>query len=149
MDPESRRLSERAGTVDTDTNSVAAQMAAAGTAVAAVAARDVPFARHAVADRQAANLGAHLNDAAAIFVADGHRDRDGLLGPGVPLVNVHVGAADRGLGDLDQHIVRADLGLRYIVQPDAGGCFFLYKCLQEMTPSSLPTVVNASSARSS
>src|SRR5882757_1033693 len=97
---------------------------------------------------------------------DSHGYGDRLLRPRIPLVDVHVGTADRRLGDLDQYIVRADPGLRYVVQPDAGSCLFLYQCLHLpitlftacgqlstgiaqarprhlMTPSSAPTEVNA------
>ena len=41
---------------------------------------------------------------------DHQRHGDGLLRPGVPVVDVHVGAADAGPQDLDQHVVDADLG---------------------------------------
>ena len=119
---------ERARTIHADANRVTAQMAAARAAVTAVAAGDVPFAGDAVAGLQAADLGAQIHDAPAILVAHSHRHRDGLLRPGIPLVDVHVGAADRRLVDLDEHIVRADLGLRDVVQPDAGGCLFFDQC---------------------
>ncbi len=61
----------------------------------------------------------------AVLMADRHGHRNGLLRPLIPLVDVHVGAADRRLGDLDQHVVRADRRLRDIHHPDAGSRFFL------------------------
>ena len=42
------------------------------------------------------------------LVADHHRHRDRLLRPGVPVVDMHVGAADPGAQHLDQHVVDAD-----------------------------------------
>ena len=90
-------LGETALAVHAHAHGVAAQVAPAGAAVAAVAAGDVAFARDAVADREAAHFAAHVDDAAEVLVADGHGHRDGLLRPGVPVVDVHVGAADRGL----------------------------------------------------
>src|SRR6266481_2868638 len=96
------------------------QVAAAGTAVAAVAAGNVALARNAVALFKAPHLRAERDDAAAVLMAHGHRHRNGLLRPGVPVVDVHVSAADRGLGDLDQHVVGADLGLGDVLEPDTG-----------------------------
>ena len=89
---------------------VAAQVPAAGAAVAAVAAGDVALAGDAVADREAAHFAAERDDLAAVLVADLHRHRDRALRPGVPLVDVDVGAADGRLAHADQHVVRAGLG---------------------------------------
>ena len=41
-------------------------------------------------------------------------------GPGVPLPDVDVGAADRGLAHADQDVVGAGLGLRQLAEPDPG-----------------------------
>ena len=90
-------LGEAALAVHAHAHGVAAQVAAAGAAVAAEAAGEMPFAGHAIAEREAAHFAAHVDDAAEVLVADGHGHRDGLLRPGVPVVDVHVGAADRGL----------------------------------------------------
>jgi len=107
-------LGERAGAVDADADRVAAQVAAAGAAVAAVAAGDVAFAGDALADLEALHFRAHAGDDADVLVADVHRHRDGLLRPLIPVPDMDVGAADRGLGDLDQQVVRADLGHRHV-----------------------------------
>ena len=56
---------------------------------------------------EALDVVAGLHDHADELVADDHRRLDGLLGPGVPVVDVHVRAADRGLLDLDQDVVDA------------------------------------------
>ena len=61
-----------------------------------------------------AHIGAELDDLAGIFVADRHRRRDRLLRPLVPVEDMDVGAADAGLVDLDQHVVRPDLGHRLV-----------------------------------
>src|SRR5207248_1396776 len=76
----------------------------------------------------------------------------GLLRPGIPVVDVHVGAADRGLGDLDQHVVRSDPGLRNVLEPDPRRRLLLYQCFHGLplsTPSSRPTSRKAPSACSS
>ena len=75
---------------------VRAQMPPAGQAVAAAAADDVPLAADDVAGREVVDVGADLDDLADELVADHHRHRDRLLRPGVPVVDVHVGAADAG-----------------------------------------------------
>jgi hypothetical protein len=113
-------LGEAARAVDADADRVAAQVAAPGAAVAAVAAGDMPLARDPLADLEAPNLAAEARDLAGELVADGHGHRDRLLGPTVPVVDVNVGAADRGLADLDQHVVVADLRLDGPLHPDAG-----------------------------
>jgi hypothetical protein len=85
-----------------------AQVAAAGTAVAADAAGDVALCGHPVARCEADHLAADgLHDLAAELVAHRHRHRDGLPRPVVPLEDVDVGAADRGAVDADQHVVVA------------------------------------------
>ena len=55
---------------------------------------------------------------AVAAVADGHGHRDRLPGPGVLIVDVNVGAADRGLVNLDQHVVVADFRLSAPLHPD-------------------------------
>ena len=49
------------------------------------------------------------------------------------MIDVHVGAADRGLGDLDEHVVGADLRLRDVLHPDAGSRFALDQCFHLMS----------------
>ncbi len=57
---------------------------------------------------KSADVGADLDDLAHELVADHHRHGDGLLRPGVPVVDVQVGAADAGAVHADQHVVDAD-----------------------------------------
>src|ERR1700761_2874997 len=97
-------LRESTRTIDTHADCIATQMTTPGAAVSAVAARDVTLAGNPVTDTQPAYLGAHLHDAAAVLVTDGHGHGNGLLRPGIPLVDVHVSTADGRPGDLDQHI---------------------------------------------
>ncbi len=111
---------ERAGPVHADADGVAAQVAASGAAVAAVAAGDVTLARDAIARLEARDFAADLHDLAAVFVPDRHRHRDGLLRPGVPVIDVHVRAADGAALDADQDVVRAGDGFGDLLQVDAG-----------------------------
>ena len=112
-------LGERAGAIDADALGVLAQMPPAGQAIAATPADDVPLAADDVADVEVLDVRADLDDLADELVADDHRHRDRLLGPGVPVVDVQVGAADAGPQDLDEHVVDADLRDRHFFQPEA------------------------------
>ena len=112
-------LGEGAGAVHADAQGVAAQVAAPGAAVAAVPARDVALAADAVPDLEAAHLAAECGDRAHVLVPDDHGHGDGVLRPGVPLVDVHVGAADAALADPDEQVVRAGRGDRRLGHPDA------------------------------
>ena len=113
-------LGERPGPIDADALGVLAQVAAAGQAIAAAAADHVPFAADDVAGVEILDVAADLDDL-------GRRTRGpttigtgiGLLGPGVPVVDVNVGAANAGPQDLDQHVVDADLRLGDVFQPQA------------------------------
>ena len=61
-----------------------------------------------------------------------HRHGHGLLRPCIPVVDVHVGAADGRAVYLDEYIVVADRGLRYVLQPDAGFRACLDQCFHDM-----------------
>src|SRR5207244_8015804 len=110
-------LGEGAGAVDADALGVFAQVATAGQAVAAVPADDVPLAADDLTGAEILDARADLDDPADELVADHERHRDGLLRPGIPVVDVQVGAADAGTQHLDQHVVHADPGNRDLVQP--------------------------------
>ena len=101
-------LGERPGPIDADALGVLAQVPPAGQAVAAAAADHVPLAADDLADVEVLDVRADLDDLADELVADHHRHRDRLLRPGVPGLDVHVGAADPGAQHLDQHVVDAD-----------------------------------------
>src|SRR5450631_975588 len=107
-------------------------MAAAGAAIAAMAAGDVTFARYAVARKEAAHLTAQLDDLSGILMADRHGNRYGFLGPSIPIVNVHVGAADGRAIHFDEDIIVTDRGFRNVLHPDAGLRAGLDECFHEL-----------------
>ena len=78
---------------------------------------------------EAAHFLADLDDLADVFVADVHRHGNRLLRPLVPLPDVDVGAADRGLADADQDVVVADLRLLDLGQREPGSAFEFCECL--------------------
>src|SRR5258706_5398796 len=94
-------------------------MPASCEAVSAAPADDVAFAADDVARVEVLNVRAGGDDAPDELVADDHGHGDRPLGPGVPVVDVDVGAADAGLEDFDQDVVDAERGLRNFLEPEA------------------------------
>ncbi len=99
---------------------VRAKMTTPGEAIAAMPAGDVAFAGDEVAFGKTFDVIADKIDNADKLVADGHRDRDRLLRPRVPVVNVNVGSADRRLQNADEDIVAFDLWDGNFFQPKSG-----------------------------
>ena len=62
----------------------------------------------------------HGLDDADIFVADDYGHRDGLLRPGVPVVDVNVGPANGRLLDVNEDVIVADFRHRDFLEPKAG-----------------------------
>ena len=77
-------LGESAGTGDADAGVVVAELPPAAFAVAAMATRDVTFARDTLADLEPDDVGAELVDLAHELVADHHRHRDRSTAPTRP-----------------------------------------------------------------
>jgi hypothetical protein len=146
-------LGKAAGAVDAHADGVAAQVAAPGAAVAAVAAGDVAFAGDTVTERKAAHFLADLDHFADIFVAHVHGHRNGLLRPLVPVPDVDVRATDGGLADADHHVVVADRRPGHAGHRQARAAFQFGKCshgssssVQAIAPRVLPTLVKAATA---
>ncbi len=70
-----------------------------------------------------------VDDFADELVADDEALADGGAGPGVPVVDVEVGAADAGVEDADLYVVDADLGLGNVLEPEAAFVAAFYECL--------------------
>ena len=131
---------------DTDTDVVVAELASAALAVAAVTTRDVALTRHPLPDLEPGHVAAELGDLAHELVSDHHRHRDRRLRPGVPAMDVQIGAADRCLVDLDQDLVGGGGRLGDVVQPEPGCRLCLHQCLHHTTPICSPIRVKASIA---
>ena len=83
------------------------------------------LAGDALADREARDARAKLGDLADILMADDLWGLDVLLRPLVPFVDMDVGAADRGLVDLDENFSGARHRNRHLPQLQSGaGCGF-------------------------
>src|ERR1051325_11926838 len=81
--------------IHADTLRVGTQVTPTGQTIPAMAAGDVTFADDEIALGKTLHLIADKIDNADEFVADRHGHGDGLLCPGVPIVNVDIGFAER------------------------------------------------------
>ena len=104
----------------------------AGMAVAAVVTGDMSFARDTLPDMKARDTGAERGDFADVFVPDRHRRLDVERSPRIPVVNMYIGAADRGFMDPDQHLSRTRFRHLYTAQLQSfsGGGF--YDCIHHL-----------------
>ena len=75
------------------------------------------FADHEIATRKAFYVIANKIDNADKLMTDGHRHRNRFLGPGVPIIDVHVGPADGGLEDANEHVIAPNLWNRHFLEP--------------------------------
>ena len=118
-------LGEASGAVHAHALGVRAEVELAAAAIAAMAADDVALAGDDLSGLVGGHGRAHFLNDAAVLVAHVHADGDGLLGPRVPVPDVHVGAADGGLVNLDENIVGSDFGHGYVQQlePLVSLCF--------------------------
>jgi hypothetical protein len=105
-------------------------MPPAGQTVSTPPADHVPLAADDVAQVKVVNVRADFDDPPYELVPDNQRDRDRSLRPVVPVVDVHVGAADPRAQHLDQHIVDADLRLGHVLKPQADLAIFFNKRFQ-------------------
>ena len=111
-------LRPRAGAIDADALCVRAKMTPSGQAIAAMSAGDVTLADDQIAAGETFYVIADAIDNADKLVADRHRHRNRFLRPGIPVVDVHVGPADRRFQDANQHVVAADFWNRNFLQPE-------------------------------
>jgi hypothetical protein len=105
-------------------------MAAAGQAVAALAAHQMALAADPVAHLDVVDVPAGPDDLADELVSDHERGADRLPGPAVPGPDVQVGAADAGPLDLDQYVTGSDRGLGDVREPQPGLRLLLDQRLQ-------------------
>src|SRR6266404_2238868 len=95
-------------------------MTASGEAVSTMATSDVAFADDKISRRKSFYVIAGKIDNPDKFMAYGHRHRNRLLRPRVPVIYMDVGPADRRLHNANEHIVAGDLGNGNFLQPKAG-----------------------------
>src|SRR5580658_9720630 len=124
--------------IHTHTQRTRAQVAPSRQAVAAAATDHVAFATDDVAWIEIVDVGAHLDDLADKFVPNGHRHRNRLLRPGVPLVDMNICATDAGISNANQDVVDSDGGLGNLFQPEASLRTAFYQGFHSILQSSSP-----------
>ena len=95
---------ERTVDVDAEDARVLADVEVAATAFVAVTADDVRLDGHAGPERRTCDAVTPGDDLAADLVADHARRMHARRRPGIPVVEVHVGAAHRCRGDAEEHL---------------------------------------------
>ncbi len=126
------KFRKRALPVDPDPFRVRAEMAPTGKTITAMPTNDVSLAGHEIARRKPFHPAADPLDDSDVLVPDHHRDRDRLLRPGIPVVNVNISPADRGLFDSDENIIVADLRHGHLFEPQARLRFALHQGLHRL-----------------
>ena len=110
---------KRSGAIDPDSLGMSTQVPPPRQAVAARAANHMTFAADNFARMKVRDVRADFHDFPDKLVPDRHRDRNRLLSPRVPFINVHIRATDPRLLDPDQDIVDADRRFRDVFQPQS------------------------------
>jgi hypothetical protein len=111
-------LGEGSVAIDADSKRVGAEVAAAGEAVSTATADYMAFAADDLANGEIGDVGAHGYDFADELVANDEALADGGFCPGIPVVDVEVGAADAGVENADLDVVDAHLRLWYVLKPE-------------------------------
>jgi len=79
----------------------------------------MPLGAHQIAFLKADDIAAHRHDLAYEFMPCHGRNFNGLLRPVIPVIYMHIRAANAGFKHFNQHIVDAVRRLRYVKEPDA------------------------------
>jgi hypothetical protein len=109
-------IGEAAVGVNPDDANVLADVSLAGAALVAQAAGNVHFRGDKITLADGSHFRADLFHHAAEFVAEDQRRMNAPSRPAVPLVDVQVGAADRGGAHANQNVLQPDFGNRHAFQ---------------------------------
>ncbi len=125
-------LGKRTVTINADTFCVFAPLPVAGAAVAAAAAHDMPLSRYNLPHMIPFHPGAERSDLPHVLMADRHRRANMRFGPGVPIIDMNICAADCRLVYLDQDF--SDTHFRYGYAPKFQPlpCRRFYKCIHRL-----------------
>ena len=122
------------------TKRMRAEMPSPGQAVAAPSTNHMAFAADDVARIEVINIRSDFDNFPDKFMPNRHGDRNRLLRPIVPLINMDVRSADAGVSDTDQDIIDTDVGFWNLFKPKSRLRFTFHKCLQY--PTSETSVVS-------
>jgi hypothetical protein len=92
-------------------------MPPSGQTIAAVSTGDVSLTHHEIAAHKSSHVVADSIHDTGKLVTDSHRHWNCFLCPIIPVVDVHVGTADRRLQHADQHVTPANVWNRHVLQP--------------------------------
>ena len=101
-------------------------------AVAAPVAGDVSLAGNPLSHGKTGDTGTQGSHFAHILMADGHGGLDMYLGPGVPVVDVHIRAADGGFVHLDKHLAGTGDRYRHLPQRKSRASSRLDDCIHQL-----------------
>src|SRR5262249_57762126 len=110
-------LRPRAGAIDANALRVWAKMSPSGQTISTVSTGDVSLAHDEIALCETFDVITHGIDNAYKFVTNYQRHWNRFLRPCVPVVNVHVGPADRRFKYADEHVVAANCWNGNVLEP--------------------------------
>jgi hypothetical protein len=118
-------FSERALTIHAHADGMSAQLATTSQAIAASTTDQMAFTTDQITDFEIIDVATEFNHMANEFVADHQRHRNGALGPGIPIINMQIRAADAGAINADEYVVYANFWHRHVDQSQSrcGGRF--------------------------
>src|SRR5215471_8954142 len=119
-------LSPCTGTIHADALCIRAKMTPSGQTIAAMSAGDVPFAHDEIAAGKALHVITDRINHTSELMTDRHRYWNGFLRPLIPVVDVHIGTADRRFQHPDQHVIAASFWNRNVLQPETRLAFGLH-----------------------
>ena len=115
-------------TINADAFGVRAQVTATSETISTMPAGDVTFADDEIALSKTTHIRSGPCNFPDEFVTNRHRHWDRFLRPGIPIINVNIGTADRRLFRADQNIVGPNLRHRNLFQPQTGLGFGFHDC---------------------
>src|SRR5215470_14807661 len=107
----------RSGAINANTKRVWTKMPPSGQTIAAMSTRDVSLAHDEIAACKSFHVVADSINHTRKLVTDGHWHGNGFLRPLIPVVDVHIGTANRRLQYPDQHVIAASFRNRQLLQP--------------------------------
>ena len=133
---------KRSVPVYTDSFCIPAVFLMAFQTVPTLTAGDMAFTGYQIPHLMSGYARACLHDLAHIFVACGQADRNGVLCPVIPLIDVYVRTADGRLMNLDFYIIRSNGRNRHALHPEPFLRFLFRQCphglfLHDITPFTL------------
>jgi hypothetical protein len=120
-------LGEATVAIDADDSRERTDVCVAGSAQQATAVHDVAFGRHTIALLHISDEAPDLDDIAGELMPHDERRLATAFCPRVPIVDVHIGAADSRASHSNQNFVLSDPRLRDILQLETGCSGFLYQ----------------------